>query len=82
MSDHEAFRNAVETIASNPKVAAPVGVTTAAMGFAEAISAANSILATVALVVGIVSSILVIRVTYINLKLKQRQLDKLKAEKP
>ncbi len=82
MSEHEALRGAVETIASNPKVAAGIGVTTAAMGFAETLAAVNSVLGTVAIIAGIVATLLVVRVNWVNGKLLQKQLDKLEAEKP
>ncbi len=82
MSEHEALRGAVETIASNPKVAAGIGVTTAAMGFAETLAAVNSFLGTIAIIAGIVATVLVVRVNWVNGKLLQKQLDKLEAEKP
>lgn len=80
MNEHDALMSAAETIASNPKTASVISVTTTAMGIANTISTINSVLGTIAVIAGIIATIFVIRVNYINCKFLQKQIDKLDSE--
>ncbi len=74
MNENDALKSAVVTIVGNTKVAAGVGITTATMGLAEFMAVFNSMLGTIAMIIGIVASIFAVRVSLVNYRLTKKKL--------
>lgn len=81
MNDPNGIKAAVETAASNPKVASIVAVTTTSLGAASTLELMQSVLGLVSLVIGCLVGLFVIRIHWIKYKILRRAWDSGAVEK-
>ena len=75
MSEQESIKGALETVASNPKVASIVAALTGSSGAAALLSEIHSVLGAVSLLIGCVVGIYVLRINSIKRKIYQRMYE-------
>lgn len=72
----ESVASAVESVASNPKVAAAASASLTAMGAASVLSQIQTVLGIVSLAIGCGIGLYVLRINAIKFKIYQKMLDK------
>jgi hypothetical protein len=75
MSDQEGVKTALETVASNPKVASGVAAITSSMGAASLLSEIHTVLGVISLAIGCVVGIYVLRINAIKRKIYERMYE-------
>lgn len=75
MNEQESVKAALETVASNPKVASSVAAMTSSMGAASLLSEIHTVMGVISLVIGCIVGIYVLRINAVKRKIYQRMYE-------